>query len=227
MLHWFHIVQDIQFLVKRDKCRTLNPRLWSYPLSFQNTTKRRRKIVPVALFSGSFWSLSTPLLELAVVSVETEGVLMDPVERRGSSRSPQVSGRYRRRMWLGSPDKGVLMRAYTSHLSVQRFLHSGRSEQRRYEGEAVAAASWRETPVRWPQGTERRLLRLVLFSFPLGSEVLFGLVFTALVYKQDFWLMGTRSLADTFLPFSLLPAQFDVKGKKITCHKMCGGCQSW
>lgn len=51
------------------------------------------------------------------------------------------------------------------------------------------------------RGTELGFLLLVLFSFPLGSEVLFGLVFRVLVYKHDFWSMGTRSLADTFLPF--------------------------
>lgn len=143
---------------------------------------------------------------------KAQGVPMDRV----CSRSPQVSGRYCRRMWLGTANKGVLMRAHTSHLSVQRFPPSGRSEQWRYEGPwgAGGAASWRETTPWWPQGARRRLLRLVLFSFPLGSEVLFGLVFTELVYKQDFWSMGKRSLADTFLPLSLFPAQFNVKGKK-------------
>lgn len=40
-----------------------------------------------------------------------------------------------------------------------------------------------------------------LFSFSLGSEVLFGLLFAVVVYKHDFCTMGTGSLADTFLNF--------------------------
>lgn len=41
----------------------------------------------------------------------------------------------------------------------------------------------------------------LLFSFSLGSEVLFGLVFGALVQKRDFCSVGTGSLVDPFLPF--------------------------
>lgn len=47
--------------------------------------------------------------------------------RRGPTRgSPQVTGRHCRRMWLC----GLLMRAYTSHLSVQLSVLSGRSQLR-------------------------------------------------------------------------------------------------
>lgn len=49
------------------------------------------------------------------------------------------------------------------------------------------------------RGTELPFLCLVLFSFPVGSEVLFGLVSTVLVYKHDFCSMGTRTLLDMLL----------------------------
>lgn len=51
------------------------------------------------------------------------------------------------------------------------------------------------------QGTALWFLPRLLFSFSLGSEVLFGLVFGALVQKRDFCSMGTGSLVDPFLPF--------------------------
>lgn len=155
--------------------------------------------------------------------LKAQGVHIDCV----CSKWPSVSVRYCSRMWLSTVNKGVLMRAHTSHLSVQPFLPSGRTEQQRYEGSWGAAASWRETTPHWPRESQWRLLCLVLFSFPLRYEVLFGLVFTELVYKQDFSSLGKRSLVDTFLPLSLFSTQFIVKGKKITCHKMCSGCQSW
>lgn len=106
MLHWIRIAQHTQFL--------------------------RRQCVPVALFTvcSNEGRPSTPLLARWRYLLKAQGVPMDRV----CSRSPQVSGRYCRRMWLGTANKGVLMRAHTSHLSVQRFPPSGRSEQWRYEG---------------------------------------------------------------------------------------------
>lgn len=48
------------------------------------------------LYSDGF--PSTPLLVSTAGFVETECVLMDPVERRGSQGSPQVTGKHCRRM---------------------------------------------------------------------------------------------------------------------------------
>lgn len=54
----------------------------------------------------------------------------------------------------------------------------------------------------------------LLFSFPLGSEVLFGLVFTVLLCKQDFWRMGMGSVVHRFLPFHCFSLSAILSGRE-------------
>lgn len=117
--------------------------------------------------------------------------------RRGEAASPLRSNTPGE---CGS-NESLLMRASTSHLSVQLppppLPRSGEAARQARESGVRFLREEKDTVA---NGEPPSLLRL-LFSFPLGSEVLFGLVFTALLCKHDFCRMGMGSLADRFLPF--------------------------
>lgn len=120
----------------------------------QNSTKRPFLLFSVCwsmLYSEGF--LSTPLLVSTAGFMEAECVHMDPVERRGSQGSPQVTGRHCRRMWLCSltrvcwcgPTHPICQCNYSSSLAGVSYM-----QQWSYEGEAVLVVSWGKKTVWWP-----------------------------------------------------------------------------
>lgn len=172
-------------------------------LNASETKKIKQKTFSslLGLLGTSFYSEgfpSTPLWVSTAGFMEAECVHMDPAERRGSQGSPQVTDRHCRRMWLRrltrdcwcGPTHPICQCNYSSSVSG-----SERANMQQWSYEGVWSSGV------FPEGRERRygqqgtalwfLLPLVLFSFSLGSEVLFGLVFGVLVYKHDFCSMGT------------------------------------
>lgn len=173
---------------KRDAGRRI------FPLSSQSSSKRGSRIVLCECdwdkikHKSLFVSLNATLGGIHAGWVGSHGSC-------GEEGQPGVTSGHRQALQEDvtlQPNERLLMRAYTSHLSVQLLLLSGRS----YEGEAVVFPGHRRTELRFPL--------LALFSFPLGSEVLFGLVFRVLVYKHDFCSMGTGGVCSThFCPFAV------------------------